>query len=341
MPNRWFLWCLLPCAASLSCSEAASDAAKPSTFCQPSPSLLDTQTVDGVAYYVQQDGNLYTDSGGTCTKAASYFKPGFEEANYSHNANGVFISTPQGLFPVRTEISDSFEAYGSLPDLFVRSMTDTGRFWNALTLQSPLAPNTTDYVALRKCLLNGTCTYKDNRLELAADPTGASNKVIQCTAVSPTPGMATSKASLETTTAYYASGDDLWFQARYYFSETLPYSIADFESEWFEGSPGPRIVFDHGSLAVEGKFWAKPKFRQATPVPVPRNRWVLVKVHLQFDRTNGRIELWQDGIQVLTANGPTLPVSFAIQTNIELGVTATDVATTLYLDDVRLSKQSF
>ncbi|MEO8451614.1 MAG: hypothetical protein ABI647_17605, partial [Gemmatimonadota bacterium] len=85
----------------------------------------------------------------------------------------------------------------------------------------------------------------------------------------------------------------------------------------------------------------KPKFRQAGPVAVPKRQWVTIKAHLVFYEVNGTIELWQDGVRVLAATGATLPLPFAIQTNVEVGVSATDRASVLYLDDVRLSSKPF
>jgi len=49
------------------------------------------------------------------------------------------------------------------------SVSDTNLYWNSFTLQSPAAPEVSDYVALRQCILNGTCTFIDNKIELVAD----------------------------------------------------------------------------------------------------------------------------------------------------------------------------
>jgi hypothetical protein len=298
--------------------------------------------MDGdIRYLVLTDGNVYQDSANDCKLVGRYFTPGFERDNYTHVGAAVFIKTPDGPFPVRTEYRESFERYGAFKDLFLTSINDTDKYWNAMTLQSPLAPTIPEYVALRTCILSGACTFKDNRIDLVTEPIGAINPVLKFTAVRPTPGMITSKSSIESTIGYFAAGDDLWFQARYFFTDAFPYSIADFESQWFDLSPGPRIVFDNGALAMENKFGSKQKYRQANPVPVPKNQWVTIKLRLKFDATSGILELWQDGNKILSTLGPTLPLSIAIQTNIEVGITSTDSACVLYMDDLRISKNGF
>jgi hypothetical protein len=309
--------------------------------CQDSPEHIATLADGDRSIFVFQDGNFYVDSSGGCIKVGSYFTPGFDTANYTRVANSFFLKTSKGMFPLRDRFSESFQRYAGLGDLFVQSIGDTDKIWTAMTLQSPSAPPVAEYVALRKCVLDGTCTFRDNRIDLVFDPSAPSNQVLKFTSVAPSKGMVTSKASIESSLSHFTSGEDLWFRARYLFSDSLPYSIADFESEWFLESPGPRIVFDNGALAIEDKFGSKAKFRQTNPVAVPRNKWVAIQVHLHFDPSAGTIELWQDGVKLIATTGPTLPLSFAIQTNIEIGITATNRACTVYMDDVEWSKTSF
>ncbi|CAN5542503.1 hypothetical protein BH10BAC6_BH10BAC6_15150 [soil metagenome] len=324
----------LACYVMVSCSGSAVAPAN----CPAEKDILSTIIdADGTTYTVATDGYVYKKNGLACERVLKYFEPGFEDANYVRRGDTVYYTTPQGLFPARNAFTESWDRYGSFADIFIQAKEHTDRFWNTMTLQSPLAPSVSDYVALRTCILNQTCSFRDNRLDIVPDPQDASNKVMRCTAVAPSAGMVTSKASFESTTAYFKRDSDLWFEARYFFASTLPYSIADFESGWFDQSPGPRIVISGGAFAVENKFGNKLMFRQSSPVPIPVGAWVTVKIHLLFHEEHGRIELWQDGVRILAVDGPTLPLRIAVQNNIEVGISATSQACVVYVDDVRLS----
>ncbi|MFN8358336.1 MAG: heparin lyase I family protein [Candidatus Kapaibacterium sp.] len=312
----------------------------------PCPADKDILTIltdtDGSQYKIATDGKVYKVVGASCEYYSTYFDPGYETKNYVHHGDTVYIRTPEGmLFRTRNTFTEEFERYASLPEMFVLSMDDTNNYWNTMTLQSPLAPTVKEYVALRSCIFDGTCSFRDNRIDIVTDPVNPSNHVLKCTAVPPSALMVTSKSSIETTMGYFTKGKDLWYQARYYFTENFPYSIADFESQWYSESPGPRIVFSDGALAVENKFGNKIKYRQSTPVQVPKGMWVTITIHYLFDEANGKVELWQDGMKVLDVAGPTLPLSGAVQTNIEVGISATSSACVLYVDDVRVSDHPF
>lgn len=325
------------CFASWSIVSCQASAVDPSS-CPAEKDILSTITdIDGTIYTVATDGYVYKSVGNSCERVLKYFEPGFEAANYERRADSVFYKTPQGLFPARNTFIESWDRYGAFTDVFIQAPAHTDRFWNTMTLQSPLAPSVSEYVALRTCILGGTCTFRDNRIDLVPDPTNTANTVMKFTAVAPSIGMVTSKSSIESTTAYFKRGSELWFEARYYFGSQLPYSIADFESGWIDQSPGPRIVISGGALAVENKFGNKLMFRQTVPSPIPIGKWVKVKVHFVFHEESGRIELWQDGVRVLDVDAPTLPLSIAIQNNIEVGISATSQECMVYVDDVRLS----
>ncbi len=310
--------------------------------CVADKDVLTTVTdTDGTQYRISTDGNVYKVVGTSCEFFLRYFEPNFEANAYEHRGDAVFMRSDQGPFPTRNQFMEDFERYGAFPELFIQSIVDTNRYWNTMTLQGPQSPTVPEYVALRTCILKGTCTFKDNRIDFVPDPLSPLNNVVRFTAVAPSASMVTSKSSFESTSAYFKKGADLWYEAKYNFSGTLPYSIADFECQWFDQAPGPRIVFSNGALAVENKFGSKLKFKQSSPVMVPIGAWVTVKIHLLFDEILGRVELWQDGTKILDVTAPTLPLINAIQTNIEVGISATSEACVLYVDDVRLSNKPF
>lgn len=346
MPARTFFKDLAPTvvAALVIAGAVSSCTTSPTTpvTCPPDKDILTTLTdTDGNLYKIAADGNVYKVVGTSCEFFLKYFEPNFEANNYEHRGDSVFLKSPDGLFPTRSNFFEDFERYTAFTDLFVQAMADTDRNWNTMVLQSPLSPTIADYVALRSCILKETCTFKDNRIDLAADPVKPANRVLKFTAVPPSASMVTSKSSIENTIAYFGKGSELWYEARYFFSKNLPYSIADFESQWFDQSPGPRIVVSGGALAVENKFGSKLMFRQSNPIPVPMGAWVTVKIHFVFDDISGRVELWQDGTRVLDVQAPTLPLLNAIQTNLEVGISATSADCVLYVDDVRLSNTPF
>jgi hypothetical protein len=179
-------------------------------------------------------------------------------------------------------------------------------------------------------------------MEWTTEPGNANNSVIRFFAEQPSRKMVTSKMSMESEMPYFVKGMDFWFQADFQFSDALPYSIIDLENPYFQESPGPRIVIEEGGLAWENKFGAKLKTRQNSPLALPKNQWVTIKVHMRLtNESNGQVEIWQDGQQVLNATGPTLPTSNSIQASLEVGISATSEATTLLLDNVRLSDEAF
>jgi len=327
----------LLCLACHSLASCSGSAVAPSS-CPAEKDILSTIIdADGTTYTVATDGYVYKTNGSACERVLKYFEPGFEDANYVRRGDTVYYTTPQGLFPARNSFTETWDRYGAFADIFIQAKEHSDRFWNTMTLQSPLAPSVSDYVALRTCILDGTCSFRDNRLDVVQDPQNAANKVMKFTAVAPSAGMVTSKASIESTTAYFKRGSELWFEARYFFASALPYSIADFESGWFDQSPGPRIVISGGAFAVENKFGNKLMFRQSAPVPIPIGTWVTVKIHVVFHEEHGRIELWQNGVRILAVDAPTLPLLIAVQNNIEVGISATSHACVVYVDDVRLS----
>lgn len=208
-------------------------------LCPADVDVLSTITdVDGTQYKISVDGNVYKVVGNSCELFLRYFEPNFEANGYEHRGDSVFLRSDQGPFPARNNFIDDFERYGAYPDLFIQSMVDTDRFWNTMILQGPQSPSIADYVALRACILRGTCTFRDNRIDIATDPLNPLNKVMKFTAVAPSASMVTSK------------------------------------------------------------------------------------VHFAFDDQMGRVELWQDGAKILDVNAPTLPLVNAIQTIIEVGISA-------------------
>jgi hypothetical protein len=157
--------------------------------------------------------------------------------------------------------------------------------------------------------------------------------------------MITSKSSIESTITFFRKGENVWFEGKYLIaSSQLPYSLVDFENQWFNLSPGPRLVIIDGALAIENKFGLKVMYKQqrSPTLQLPRGQWVNIKVHIGYNNDNtGVVEVWQDGVRIIAASGVTLPTPNSIQTNLEVGITATDNAAEVLVDDIRLSSKPF
>jgi len=97
-------------------------------------------------------------------------------------------------------------------------------------------------------------------------------------------------------------------------------------------------VFDDDQyLAVEQKYGTKPRFSQTgSRIAFPKNQWVHVRWKMFMDDINGKVELWQDGTKIVDAYGKTIPTFNSVQTNLEIGISATSTATVLYMDNILL-----
>lgn len=336
-----FLFCVLFSSLFvISCKKKES----PEDQCPDSSSLLSSFTDNsGNNIKIYSNGEAWILNDETCSFVANYFDPLYIDKNYLITDSVVYIRTDGGeLFKTRNTFLENFETSNSFLDLLATSTADTGKFWTSFVLQSPLAPTVSDYVALRTCILNGTCDFLDNRIELIEDPENAANHILQFTAVAPSANMVTSKCSFESALPYFPQNSDLWFEAKFNVRNNRPFSLVDFENNFFEESPGPRIVFRNNCLAVENKFGSKINYIQDNPLEFPIQSWVTVKIHLKFSSaSNGLIQLWQNGNLIINKAGITLPLPNSIQNSLELGISATSTNSVLWLDDIRISDLEF
>lgn len=311
--------------------------------CPEDATLVSEFTQDGTTARIYDNGKAYEYKRGECRFLVDYYDPDFLNQHYVFDSGRVWIRTDAGdLVRVKNDFIERFDHYTTFTDIIAKSIADTALLWTGFTLQSPEAKEISDYVALRQCILAGTCDFRDNRLSLVSSPTDAGDTVLRCYAVTPSRDMVTSKTSFESNFPYFPAGSDLWFEAQFYIADGRPYSIADFENPYFESSPGPRIVFVGDALAIENKFGAKEKFEQASPIAFPDDRWVTVKLHIRLAAdASGRYTLWQDGTQVLDVAAQTIPLGNSLQNSLEIGISATDEACIMYVDDIRVSDEAF
>jgi len=295
----------------------------------------------GQDIYIYEDGKLYTNTNGLCEFELQYFEPNFLQTYYLINDRGAFLVKSE-LFPTKNNFIENFEYTTSFTGLFIRSLADTSLYWTNFTLQSPAAPTVSDYVTLSQCILDGTCTFIDNKIELVNDPTDFSNKVLKFTSVAPTANMVTSKSSISSTINFYLKKSGIWFEADYYIESGIPFSIVDFENSYFYQHPGPRIVIRGNMLEFENKFGTKINIDNNSGVTISPNQWFTLKVHLKYsNESDGIIELWQDGIQIISETGINLPTSNSIQNVLEVGATASSDGCVLLFDNMRISDTEF
>ena len=293
-------------------------------------------------FFIYENGKAYTEEQGICTFVVQIFDPDFKQTNYIEKDGDWYLTNGNEILRTKSEYFEDFEANSSFSDLFIRSAMDTALYWDVFTLQSPSTPEVSEYVALRKCILNGTCDFIDHRIQLVPDPVDPNNTVVQMNSLDPAADMITCKTSISSSLGFFEKGDDLWFEGRFYFVEGMPFSLVDFENAYFEQHPGPRVVIRQGQLAVENKFADKINYDNTSDKTLPAAQWFTLKVHLKFsDTTDGIIQVWQDGVPVLNTTGINLPTYHSIQNILEIGITATSQACILLVDDIRISNLAF
>lgn len=306
----------------------------------PLAATVEYQLADGRSAKVEAGNGYVREAGGSSWAfVTKLYEPTWYEDAYEVTDCAVSRRDGARRFPVRRTHRDDFEGTGDFISYF-----GPERGWTGVTLQSPSTPTIPDYVALRKCLSERTCDYRDNRFDLLEEP--GRGRFVRSTAVAKG-ALITSKASFETGLGYFIKGDVVTFRARVRVVSGVPFSFFDLESSFLSEAPGPRVIFSRGRsgtepvhLAVEHKFLDKPTFEPTAEQlrPFPLGEWVLVEVeYLLDDGPAGRVRIRQNGALVVDAPGKTLPLPDTVLDSVELGLSATDVAAVLDLDDVEIS----
>lgn len=252
-------------------------------------------------------------------------------------------------------LSDGFETYSSINDLIftaddlmgqevmvgkvkVYDPGDLGTTWTALTLQSSSYPTVKDYVELRHQILEGPTDFEENKVEVSQTRSVSGDTSLRFESIDPGNNLPTAKASIATENVFFEAGDDFWFKGMFYIEEGMPQTILDLESTWLLESSGIRVAFsENGAPYVELKAFEKPVWRNRD-FRMPTNRWVEVKVHFGLDTKDGTIEMWIDDEKVIDGKGQTIPLANVPLDSVEIGITATNQATVLYIDGVIISE---
>jgi hypothetical protein len=319
----------------------------PGKSCPLVPNPYGTFEFDAGGKHVKvEDGeaSLWDASAGEWTFLEKTYDPGFFAENYEVDADcSIYRKDPAtgARYPVRRKHADDFEGADKVVDLL-----GPQRGWTDFVLQSPLAPTVEEYVKLRACIIAGTCDFRDNRLDLDPVNHHGGMRALRALSVPPSANMVTAKASIETSLMHFVRGDDVWFSGWFNVAEGRPFTLFDLESDWLNNAPGPRVMIgDDGGLLIELKWADKPTYRQpaGSVTPFPLGQWVHVEVHYVLsDGDSGVTEVWQDGVNLISAQGRNLPLPNTILDSFELGISANnhpDGPTVLLVDDVFLGTQ--
>ncbi len=314
--------------------------------------------VQGVSFVVVR-GDIYeVMDDGSFEFREHYYDPNYKTDNYEFTNDAIYRIDKEKAIRIKvgTEFSEGFEKYRSIQDMITGekdladaiarlgstiAMTDLFSPWNVITLQSAATPEVVDSVRLRNKIEIGEASFIDNRVEPSQTQAHTGKQSLMLYSVAPSWNMVTAKASMHTEAIHFEAGDDVWFSAWYYIEEGLPFTIMDLESTYLYKSSGIRIaVDDQGHPFVELKAFSKPSWRQSEEnmIALPIGKWVNVKTHFTLDQTDGLVELWIDGKKVVVGRGQTLPLQNAIYNKLEVGISATQQETRMYVDDVKVSK---
>lgn len=282
--------------------------------------------LDGVGYVYDRE-----------SKTWKFYKRLWEkdwfEKNYSVEGDRVFRIADDGS---KVEVSRHFKS-GFEDAATIRDLIGLKSGWTAFTLQSPKTPEVADYVKLRQRILKGEAAFLDNVVEPSAAKAHGGKAALRTRSVASTKNMVCAKASIQSELIHFRKGDDFWYSAWYFIEDRVPFTLMDLESTWIEGHAGIRITTSEKGLGFELKYPPKPHYRPTTPTPIPVGKWFHVVAHVKLDEKDGTCELWQDGVKVCEGKGQTLPVAEAVYNSLEIGISATQVESTTWVDDVEVS----
>jgi hypothetical protein len=311
--------------------------------------------------YVVANGDVYRElPNGRYTFLAEYYDPEFRTKNYRFRdgtAYKVDPENPDRWFETSRHFADDFENYDTIHDLMVTSEDVTPAAetegdktvyrvarlptrWMELTLQSPRSPEVSDYVALRHAILERRGEFLDNRVDPTADTVHDGERAIRFYSVAPGGGMITAKSSIASNLFHFEKGDDFYFSGWFLFEKGVPTTVMDLESTWLLHRGGIRILLSSdGRPAVELKGAEKPIWR-SPDIKIPMNTWVNIRFHTYLHDRDGTVRLWVDNDLALEGSGRTLVLPDTVLDSLEIGISATNVETLLFVDDIVVSHEN-
>jgi hypothetical protein len=310
----------------------------------PETRALRSAVVDGIAYKLADDGNVFRviEERGTWTWVDRIFEPERLARQFMQEGEQRFVVDLES--GKRYALSKNFEeGFEDIPEgaAGLRLLIGETRKWTEFTLQTPQSPSVKDYVALRKRILHENAEFLDASVAPSQLQAHTGLQSLRCICPAKSSHMVCSKASIGTSLIGFAEGDDLWFQAWYRIKgATRPFTLADIEARHVKESPGIRLMLFEGKyLGVELKALDKPKYQQAPAnrMPFPVDQWVQITWHAFLHPDQGHIQVWQDETLVIDEHGPTLGFAGLLYNSLEVGISAHsfgDQTSELFVDDV-------
>jgi len=310
-----------------------------------------TKVVDETTFKLTNKGELYRVDAGTGKwhYHDTVFDPEGMLASYRTEGDATYRISPETnqSFATKKQFIEGFE------DLPIgvegtRKLIGFERGWGALTLQSPATPGVSDYVELRRQIIEEGASFIDASIAPDDSKVRSGTRSLKCVAPPCSSDMICTKSSIASPLMYFRQNDDFWFRGYFHAESSRPYAIMDLECEWIKEHAGIRICIDEkGLLGVELKALDKPKYLQLgdNPIAFPLGQWVEVKAHFRLShKDDGIIQLWQDNVLIVDTNGVTLPLERAIYSSLEVGISAHsygDKRCELWIDDLEISQHRF
>jgi len=155
------------------------------------------------------------------------------------------------------------------------------------------------------------------------------------------------KADIERSLLQFKKGDHVWFSGWYFIvggTDARDVFLWDLEDSTTYQNPGRRVYIQEGEYLASdlGKTLFGQTFRQgAKKFPVIKDRWFQIKIHLFLSEgSDGRMEVWQDGVKVIDGKGRTLPSASSVYDRLQIGLTANasdKYDHTVYVDDISIA----
>jgi hypothetical protein len=144
----------------------------------------------------------------------------------------------------------------------------------------------------------------------------------------------------------FHAGEDVWMAVTIIFPDSAPITdLFVMDLERTSDGVGHRLHangLDEQYMFVNAKTSAGAGARPSVYIPIPRGRLVTYVWHLHLSpNEDGLVELWQDGVQTIRTEGPTLPPTGPqAYDRIEVGITANSSGRpqTVVITDVTITR---
>lgn len=290
-----------------------------------------TINIGGVGYLIK-GGSAYDMASGSPVLIEHLYDPDYWSKNFLVE-NGIIyrVDGKGGKFPVITGgFTEPFEAVSHISGLITPD-----RRWTEITLQSPRAKTTVEYVPLGQGIISSRMGFLDNVVWPIPGPNGGA---LLCSSVGKTSDMVCAKSSLSTQLLHRIKGQSVKVAFTLTCLGPAPYSVLDLESTFIVEYPGWRITLENGYPGLEFKWGTKPKFTQNN-FRIGTGQTARLELTLFYSDvpSEGSYKLSANGVTILLGNAQTLPLPNALVNSLEIGITATSGPASVLVDNLVVS----